>query len=276
MPGRIETKFSDLRARGAAGFVPFLTYGDPEPSLTLPLLHALERSGADLIELGVPFSDPMADGPILQRSAERAIARGATLRGCLDVVAEFRRRSQVPIVLFGYYNPVFRYGLDRVAADARAAGADGFLCVDLPPEEARPLDDAARAEGLDLIYLLAPTSTLERMRKVLSRARGFVYFVSVTGITGVRADLPENLETLVRSVRRLTRLPIGVGFGISTPAQAARVAKFADAVIVGSAIARIIEEAGEGQPVIQAVERFASSLGAAVRDARRVETEESR
>jgi tryptophan synthase alpha chain len=179
-------------------------------------------------------------------------------------------------VLFGYYNPVFRYGLDRVAADARAAGADGFLCVDLPPEEARPLDDAARTEGLDLIYLLAPTSTLERMRKVLSRARGFVYFVSVTGITGVRADLSENLETLVRSVRRLTRLPIGVGFGISTPAQAARVAGFADAVIVGSAIARIIEEAGEGQPVIQAVERFASSLGAAVRDARRVETEESR
>ena len=276
MPGRIETKFSDLRASGEAGFVPFLTYGDPEPSLTLPLLHALERSGADLIELGVPFSDPMADGPILQRSAERAIARGATLRGCLDVVAEFRRRSQVPIVLFGYYNPVFRYGLDRVAADARAAGADGFLCVDLPPEEARPLDDAARAEGLDLIYLLAPTSTLERMRKVLSRARGFVYFVSVAGVTGVRAGLPENLETLVRSVRRLTRLPIGVGFGISTPAQAARVAEFADAVIVGSAIARIIEEAGEGQPVIQAVERFASSLGAAVRDARRVETEESR
>lgn len=256
--------------------MPYLTYGDPQPALTLPLLGALERAGAALIELGVPFSDPMADGPILQRAAERALGRGATLRGCLDVVAEFRRQSEVPVILFGYYNPLFRYGVDRVAADARAAGADGFLCVDLPPEEAGPLDGAARAQGLDLIYLLTPTSTLDRMQKVLSRARGFVYFVSVAGVTGVRATLPENLETLVRSVRRLTPLPIGVGFGISTAEQAARVAGFADAVIVGSAIARAIEQSPGGSPVIEAVESFASSLATAVREARRVETEENR
>jgi tryptophan synthase alpha chain len=273
---RIGRRFEELRSRREAAFVPYLTYGDPDPALTLPLLQALERAGAALIEVGVPFSDPMADGPVLQRAAERALRRGATLRGCLDVVAEFRRQSEIPIILFGYYNPVFRYGVDRVAADARAAGADGFLCVDLPPEEAGPLDGAARAQGLDVIYLLTPTSTLDRMQKVLSRARGFVYFVSVAGVTGVRAALPENLETLVRSVRRLTPLPIGVGFGISTPEQAARVAGFADAVIVGSAIARTIEQSPGGTLVIQAVESFASSLSAAVRDARRAETEESR
>src|SRR5882724_1604232 len=225
---RIADKFAELRSRGAVGFIPYLTFGDPEVDWTVPLLEALDRAGADLIEVGVPFSDPMADGPVLQRSAERALAGGATLRGCLDVVAEFRRQSDVPLILFGYYNPLFRYGVERIAADARAAGADGFLCVDLPPEEANDLERAARTEGLDLIYVLAPTSTLERMRKVLSRARGFVYFVAVTGVTGVRSTLPENLETLIRSVKRLTPLPIGVGFGISTPEQAACVATFAD------------------------------------------------
>ena len=265
---RIARAFASLRARGEAGFVPFLTFGDPEPALTVPLLEALERAGADLIEIGVPFSDPMADGPVLQRAAERALAAGATLRACLDAVAEFRRRSDVPIVLFGYYNPIFRYGVERLAADARAAGVDGVLCVDLPPEESDELDRATRAQGIDVIYLLAPTSTLERMRKVLSRARGFVYFVSVTGVTGIRAALPENLETLVRSVKRLTSLPIGVGFGISSPEQAERVGGFADAVIVGSAIARVIEECPPEGDVVGDVEEFAGALATAVRAAR--------
>jgi len=224
----------------------------------------------------VPFSDPAADGPVLQRAAERALASGASLRGCLDVVGEFRRRSTVPIVLFGYYNPIFRYGVERLTEDARAAGADGILCVDLPPEEAGELDRASRAQGLDLIYLLAPTSTLGRMRKVLSRARGFVYFVSVTGVTGVRAALPENLDTLVRSVKRLTPLPVGVGFGISTPEQAARVAGFADAVIVGSAIARVVEECEPDGDLIGEVEGFAGALAEAVRGARAAGVEEGR
>jgi tryptophan synthase alpha chain len=264
---RIANKFTELRSRREAGFVPFLTFGDPEADRTVPLLVALDRAGADLIEIGVPFSDPMADGPVLQRAAERALAGGASLRGCLDAVAEFRRRSEVPIILFGYYNPIFRYGLERFAADARAAGVDGVLCVDLPPEESGDLDRVARERGLDLIYLLAPTSTLDRMRKVLSRARGFVYFVSVAGVTGVRTRLAENLETLVRSVKRLTSMPIGVGFGISTPEQAAHVASFADAVIVGSAIARVIEECPSGADLVGRVERFAESLAAAVRGA---------
>ena len=273
---RIAETFAELRSRGAAGFVPFLTCGDPEVELTVPLLEALDRAGADLIELGMPFSDPMADGPVLQRAAERALAGGATLRGCLDAVAEFRRGSEVPVVLFGYYNPVFRYGLERFAADAREAGVDGILCVDLPPEESGDLDRLARARGLDVIHLLAPTSTLGRMRKVLSRARGFVYFVSVAGVTGARAALPENLETLVRSVRRLTSLPVGVGFGISTPEQATRVATFADAVIVGSAIARVIEDCPSDGDVVGEVEAFAGSLAVAVRGARSHGLEEGR
>ena len=266
--GRIAKTFAALRSRGEAAFVPFLTFGDPEPAASLELLRALDRSGADLIELGIPFSDPMADGPVLQRAAERALRGGATLRAALDTVAAFRRDSQTPVVLFGYYNPFFRYGVGRLAADAREAGADGFLCVDLPPEESADLDRAAKHEGLDLIYLLAPTSTPARFRRVLSRARGFVYFVAVTGVTGVRATLPENLERLVATVRAETDLPIGVGFGISTPEQAARVATFADAVIVGSAISRVIEESGR-EEVVARVEAFAAGLRAAIREARR-------
>lgn len=269
MSGRIERKFAEIRRRGEAAFVPFLTCGDPEPGFTLPLLRELERAGADLIELGVAFSDPMADGPVLQRSAERALAAGATLRGTLDVVAEFRKESELPVILFGYYNPLFRYGTARIAADAKSAGADGFLCVDLPPEESRELEDPARAGGLDLIYLLAPTSTPDRIRKVISRARGFVYYVSVTGVTGMRSVLPENLENLVGALRRQTRLPIGVGFGISTPEQAMRIASFADAVIVGSAIARVIEGSPRSPELISRVGELASGLKAAIREARR-------
>lgn len=273
---RIAGRFAELRSRGEAGFIPFLTFGDPEPDLTIALLLALERAGADLIEIGVPFSDPMADGPVLQRASERALAGGATLRACLDAVADFRRGSQLPIVLFGYYNPIFRYGPERFAADAQAAGVDGVLCVDLPPEESADLDRAMRAHGLDVIYLLAPTSTLGRMRKVLSRARGFVYFVSVAGVTGVRAALPQNLETLVRSVKRVTPMPIGVGFGISTPEQAANVAGFADAVIVGSAIARVIEECASDADLVAEVEAFAGSLATAVHGVRGSRAEEGR
>jgi len=275
-PARIARAFASLRARGQAGFVPFVTFGDPEPAMTLPLLESLARVGADLIEIGVPFSDPMADGPVLQRAAERALAGGATLRGCLDTVAEFRRTSDVPIVLFGYYNPIFRYGPERLAIDARTAGVDAVLCVDLPPEESRELDRSSRAQGLDLIHLLAPTSTLSRMRLVLSRARGFVYFVAVSGVTGVRAALPENLETLVRSVKRLTPLPVGVGFGISTPEQAAAVACFADAVVVGSAIGRVIENSRHERDLVGTVEAFAGSLAAAVHGARAPQAEERR
>ncbi|MEA2626782.1 MAG: tryptophan synthase alpha chain [Candidatus Binatota bacterium] len=236
--------------------------------MTLRLLGELERAGADLIELGVPFSDPMADGPVLQRAAERALRAGTTLRTVLDVTATFRRGSDVPLVLFGYTNPYLRYGPERFARDAREAGADGVLCIDLPPEESAELEAPLRENGLDLIRVLAPTSTLDRMRTVLRGARGFVYFVSVAGVTGARTELPLNLEQLFGSVRRLTRLPVGVGFGISTPEQAAGVAAFADAVIVGSAIARRIEEARAAGDVEERVVELVSALGAAVHGAR--------
>jgi tryptophan synthase alpha chain len=265
---RIDAVFTNLKARNEAAFVPFLTYGDPEPTATLPLLRELVRAGADLIELGVPFSDPMADGPVLQRAAERALAQGATLRGALDTIATFRRESDVPIILFGYYNPIFRYGLERVARDAHQAGADGFLCVDLPPEESADLDRAAKREGLALIYLLAPTSTPDRIRRVVSKARGFIYFVSVLGVTGVRATVAANLDELVASVRGYTELPVGVGFGISTPEQAERVARVADAVIVGSELSRTIEEAGP-DAAIERIGVLASSLARATHEARR-------
>lgn len=270
MSERIARSFAALRARGESAFVPFVNFGDPHPTVTLPLLHELERAGADLIELGIPFSDPMADGPVLQRSAERALAAGATLRGALDTVAAFRRQSELPVILFGYYNPFFRYGAEAISRDAREAGADAFLCVDLPPEESAELERPARAAGLEMVYLLAPTSTLPRLRTVLSRARGFVYLVSVSGVTGTRDALPENLEDLVGTIRRLTPLPIGVGFGISTPDQAKRVAAFADAVIVGSAIARRIEASPAGQ-ALPAVAAFAAEMKAAVRQAPRRE-----
>ena len=266
-PKRIETVFARLRQEQRAAFVPFLTHGDPNPAVTLPLLRELVRSGADLIELGIPFSDPIADGPVLQRASERALAHGVSLRGVLDTVASFRSESDVPVVLFGYYNPIFRYGVERVATDAREAGADGFLCVDLPPEESADLDRAARREGLALIYLLAPTSTPARIERVVSKARGFVYFVSVAGVTGVRQGVPADLEERVAAVREHTGLPIGVGFGISMPEQAARIATFCDAVIVGSVLSRAIEEAGPENAVAR-VGELASALARATHGAR--------
>jgi tryptophan synthase alpha chain len=241
---RIAETFASLRGRGDAGLVPFFTAGDPDLATTRELVRAAAAEGADAIELGIPFSDPMADGPVLQRSAARAIAAGTTLHRVLELVAELRAEMTLPIVLFGYYNPIFRYGVERVAKDAAAAGADGFLCVDLPFEEASPLRTAAGSAGLDLIALLAPTTPTARVRMIARHASGFLYFVSVLGVTGARSELPSDLPDMVKRVRALTELPVGVGFGLSRPEQAAWVAGFSDAVIVGSAIARLVEEGG--------------------------------
>jgi tryptophan synthase alpha chain len=198
----------------------------------------------------------MADGPVLQRSAARALAAGTTLPRILELVAKLRSESAQPIILFGYYNPFFRYGVERIAADAAAAGADGFLCVDLPPEEAGDLRAAARGADLDLIALLAPTTPVARVRTIARAASGFLYFVSVLGVTGARAELPAELPALVRRARAVTALPLGVGFGVSRPEQAAWIAGFADAVIVGSALARLVEEGEREAPV-----RVAGFLG---------------
>jgi len=240
---RIEALFSRTRAAGRTALVPYLTAGDPNLDVTADAVRAAVDAGADAIELGIPFSDPMADGPILQRSALRALAAGTTLTRVLGLVEALRRDVDVPIVLFGYFNPIFRYGVEPFATAAASAGADGVLCVDLPLEEADDLRAATAASGLDLIALLAPTTPPARVRMIVRRATGFLYFVSILGVTGTRDELPTELPTLVERVRRLTTLPVGVGFGVQTPEQAGWVAGFADAVIVGSAVARRLEDA---------------------------------
>jgi tryptophan synthase alpha chain len=265
---RIAAVLAGRRAQGRAALIPYLTAGDPSPACTPALVRAAVDAGADLIELGVPFSDPMADGPVLQRSAARALAGGTSLPRILEMVAELRRDIATPIVLFGYYNPFFRYGVEAIARDAAAAGVDGVLCVDLPPEEAGELRPAVQAAGLDLIALLAPTTPAARVRAIARTASGFLYFVSVLGVTGARATLPEELPALVAAVRDATVLPVGVGFGVQSPEQAAWVSRFADAVIVGSAFARVIEESPPADAPSR-VGAFVGDLAAAMRTAGR-------
>jgi tryptophan synthase alpha chain len=257
---RIDQTFERLRAQHVAALIPFLTAGDPDLETTRELMRVAAENGADLLELGVPFSDPTADGPVLQRSAEIGLRAGASLRRVLELVADFRNESELPLILYGYYNPIFRYGPERFAADARQAGVDGLLVVDLPPEEAGELLVWTRPAGIHLVLLLAPTSDAHRIRTVLKHAAGFVYYVSVTGVTGVRPMLPESVGPAVERLRRATHLPIGVGFGISTPEQAAAVAQFADAAVVGSAIMRVVDAHRDGGGVVTEVGAFIRRL----------------
>ncbi len=266
--GRIEKKFAELRARGEAALIPFIVAGDPNLEATRALVLELEGRGADLIELGVPFSDPMADGPANQRALARGLASGASLAAILATVSEVRRESQIPIVLFGYFNPILHYGCERLCADAARAGVDGLLAVDLPPEEAAELSRPARVHGLDVIYLLAPTTPVERVRTIANAGSGFLYYVAVTGVTGTRTSLAAGLESRVRALRTVTDLPIGVGFGISTAAQAGEVAGYADAVVVGSALSLIIEREGAGPGLGAAVGEAVGAMKNAMRVAR--------
>jgi tryptophan synthase alpha chain len=265
---RIGLKLAAARRSNQSAFIPFIVAGDPDLERTRQLVLELDARGADLIELGVPFSDPMADGPANQRAAARGLASGATLPTILALVAELRKHTQIPIILFGYFNPIFRYGCARLSADARLAGVDGLLVVDLPPEEAAELATPARAEGLDIIYLLAPTTPLGRSRVIASSATGFLYYVSVTGVTGARSALASDLEQKVTALRSVTELPIGVGFGISTPEQAREVARFADAVVVGSALSQLIEKHAATEGLIATVGEFAARLKQAMISAR--------
>lgn len=269
--GRIAACFAELRDRGEAALVPFIVAGDPDLDMTRALLRAAADAGADLIEVGVPFSDPTADGPVIQRAGVRALSRGTSLRQILEMIAELRGSGMTtPIVLFGYYNPIFHYGPARLAADAARAGVDALLVIDLPPEEADELWQPARAAGLDMIFLLAPTSDASRVRAVLRKASGFVYFVSMTGITGSKAIDSADVRRLVEDLRGSCPLPIGVGFGISTAEEAAAVAEYADAVIVGSAIVRLIESVGSdpAQDLVATVAGFVRSLKDATRQSR--------
>jgi len=243
--GRIERTFARLRDRDRAGLVAYITAGDPTPGHTVELVAALERGGADVIELGVPFSDPIADGPVIQRASERALSAGTTLGKVLDIAARIRERSEIPLVLFTYLNPVLRFGAPSLARHAADAGIDGVLLVDLSVDEADPYVDTIRSNGLDTVFLAAPTSTRRRLELVAKHSSGFVYLVSRAGVTGEQASVSAAVAPLVASMRKVTDLPLAVGFGISTPEQVAQVGALADAVAVGSAFVRTVSKGGD-------------------------------
>jgi len=234
---RIERRFTALRKEGRAGLVTYLTAGDPDPDTSVRLFAGLASAGADLIEIGMPFSDPMADGPVIQEAGQRALRQGMNLRRTLAMVGQLRRADEAtPIVLMGYYNPIYRYGAERFTHDAVAAGVDGIIVVDLPPEEDVELTAPARAAGLDVVRLAAPTSDDQRLPLIVERASGFIYYVAVAGITGTRSAEAASVAAAITRLRRFTQLPIAVGFGIRTPQQSAEVARVADAAVVGSSL----------------------------------------
>jgi tryptophan synthase alpha chain len=266
---RLEAVFAEVAEEDRAAFIPYLTGGDPDLGTASELVATLVDSGADIIEIGVPFSDPIADGPVNQRSATRALEAGTTLSGILDLVARHRSRSDVPIVLFSYFNPLFVRGAREFASQAADSGVDGVLCVDLPPAEATSdFAPALREQGIDTIFLLSPTSTRERIKEVSEIASGFVYYVSRTGVTGVRSELEKELGREVKRVAKRLELPLAVGFGISTAEQVSKVAKIADGVVVGSALVRIIEE-NQGNPDLARILGSQARLFAAATHRRR-------
>lgn len=261
MSSAVEAAFARCKVEKRAAFIPYLTGGDPDPRTSRELILALGRAGADLIEVGVPFSDPVADGPVNQRAAARALEAGGSMSAVLRMVAATREELGVPVVLFTYYNPIHRRGACAFAEQAASSGVDGVLCVDLPPEEGdRELAPALEERKIDSIYLLAPTSTRKRQRLVAEASRGFVYYVSRTGVTGAREELPRQLLKEARRLRRRIDLPLAVGFGISTPEQVAQVGKVADGVVVGSALVSLVEN-GAGDPELASrLEKRASEL----------------
>ena len=263
---RIKDCFSRLADRQRTALIPYVTAGDPQPGVTVPLMHALVQAGADLIELGVPFSDPMADGPVIQAACERALVHHTSLHDVLGMVREFRTGdTQTPVILMGYLNPIEVWGYGEFAAAAAAAGVDGVLTVDMPPEEAGELTSAFREQGIDMIFLLAPTSSDERMEIISRSASGFVYYVSFKGVTGAnRLDVDAVSDKLVE-VRKHTDLPVGVGFGIRDPESAANVAKIADAVVVGSAlVGRIADLAGTPEAIPPALAETLAAMRSAI------------
>jgi len=261
---RIAQAFASLHQRGEKALVTFFTAGDPDLATSERVIHALVEAGVDVLEIGFPFSDPMADGPTIQAASERSLAAGTTLRGVLDLVARVRLHTNVPIVLMGYYNPVFCYGPAAFARDAAAAGVDGLLLVDLPPEEAAEVHPQLRSVGIDLITLLAPTTPEARMLRLAAAAEGFLYYVSMTGVTGTRQVDAAAIAADVARVRQASRVPVAVGFGVTTPEDARAVAAFADAVVVGSALVKVIAAHGQSPGLTEAVMSFARPLKEAV------------
>ncbi|AYV46089.1 tryptophan synthase subunit alpha [Caulobacter flavus] len=267
---RIDRRFADLKAQNRAGFVAYVMAGDPDAATALEILQGLPAAGADLIELGFPFSDPMAEGPTIQRASQRALAGKMTLKGTLGLARAFREGDQdTPLILMGYLNPLVNAGFEAFAKDAAEAGVDGLIVVDCPPEEADPLSDALEAEGISLIRLASPTTDEKRLPAVVRRTSGFVYYVSVAGVTGVKEADADAVAPAVERLRAAAQLPVAVGFGIRTPERAAEVARVADAAVVGSALVDEIESAAKlNENVTQKVLSKASELAKAVRSAR--------
>ena len=257
---RIAETFAKLNRENRRGFIPFITAGDPNLETTRELIVELARAGATLIELGVPFTDPMADGPVIQRASERALRHRFGLNEILQTVAEVREQTDVPIILFSYFNPLLQFGIENLAREAKRAGVDGILVTDLAPEEASEFAPVLRANDLDMIFLVAPTSTDERLQMVAERASGFIYAVSRAGITGAREEMSAEAEKLVRRVRKFSDLPVAVGFGISKPEHVNDVWRYADAAVVGSAIVEEIEKAKSAADAVSKVGRFARQL----------------
>jgi len=263
---RLDETFARLRARGERALLPYFTAGDPSLADTRRLVIEAARRGADVVELGVPFSDPLADGPVIQRAGTRALAAGATVARVLETVAGLRAEVEVPIVLLTYYNPVLAFGLKAFARTAVDAGVDGAIVGDMPPEESDPLGAEATAAGLDLVYMVAPTSTPARVRLIARKSRGFIYVVSLTGVTGERQQLPADMATQIATIRRETAMPVCVGFGISTPAQVATVGRVADGAAVGSAIVRLVESRAGSPTLVEDVGKFIAELKAPLRE----------
>ena len=260
MISRITRRFEELRGRGELGLVAFVTAGDPSLEATEQFVLALAEAGADLVELGVPFSDPVADGPTIQRSSERALRVGTSLTAVLELVRRLRRKTEIPLVIFSYFNPVLQMGLEKFAADASAAGADGVLLTDLTLEEGSDYRKILRAKGLDTIFLAAPTTSEERLRLIAEASSGFLYLISRTGVTGAREALPEDLPALIRRTRAVTSLPLAVGFGISLPGHVSILGGLADAAVVGSALVAEIEKAPSIGLAAEAISGLVRSL----------------
>lgn len=262
---RIEKRFADLAAKGEKAFIPFVAAGDPSLGYTSEIVLALEEAGSDVIELGVPFSDPIADGVVIQEAAQRALKNNVTLHNVVELVGHLRRNTEVPILLFTYFNPVLAYGYEAFAKDCAAAGVDGVLCVDLPPEESEDYKKHMDANGLATVYLLSPTSTEERIALVAENSTGFVYYVSRAGVTGVRSDVQTGVQEKVEQIKKATGKPVAVGFGVSKPEHAREIAAYADGVIVGSAIVRLIGELGPHPDMPDKVRDFAQALAQATK-----------
>ncbi len=261
---RIQNCFQKLNEKNQKALVAFITAGDPNLPTTRRIFSVIENNGADIIELGVPFSDPLADGPVIQAASQRALKSGTTLKKIIRLVVEIRQSSELPIVLMTSYNPVFAYGQKQFVDDALNAGVDGVIIPDLPPEEAGEFDSYASRQGLDMIHLLAPTSTQDRVRMVADQSRGFIYYVSLTGTTGTKSRLSDNLEAKVQAIKDVAKLPVLVGFGISGPEQAKQAAALSDGVIVGSAIVRLIEQNGNPGDLETKIGDFVASVKQAI------------